>query len=46
MVGKRWEKGTGRMKSFKLAVNIERVIRSLKNTWTIIKPAWGHAAAW
>lgn len=29
------------MKSFELAVNIERVIRSLKNTWTIIKPAWG-----
>lgn len=25
------------MKSFELAVNIERVIRSLKNTWTIIK---------
>jgi len=24
--------------SEKLAVNIERVIRSLKNTWTIIKP--------
>lgn len=30
------------MKSFELAVNIERVIRSLKNTWTIIKPAWGQ----
>lgn len=29
------------MKSFELAANIERVIRSLKNTWTIIKPAWG-----
>lgn len=29
------------MKSFELAVNIERVIRSLKNTWTIIKPACG-----
>ena len=35
-------KGTGRMKSFELAVNIERVIRSLKNTWTIIKPPWGQ----
>ena len=30
------------MKSFELAVNIERVIRSLKNTWTIIKPPWGQ----
>lgn len=27
--------------SEKLAVNIERVIRSLKNTWTIIKPTCG-----
>lgn len=34
-------KRAGAMKSFELAVNIERVIRSLKNTWTIIKPAWG-----
>lgn len=37
----------GRMKSFELAVNIERVIRSLKNTWTIIKLGMeGHDAAW
>lgn len=28
----------GRDESEKLAVNIERVIRSLRNTWTIIKP--------
>lgn len=35
------------MKSFELAVNIERVIRSLKNTWTIIKLGIeGHDAAW
>lgn len=34
------------MKSFELAVNIERVIRSLKNTWTIIKLGMeGHDAA-
>lgn len=26
--------------SEKLAVSIERVIRSLKNTWTIIKPVY------
>lgn len=28
------------MKSLELAVNIERVIRSLENTWTIIKLVW------
>lgn len=30
--------------SEKLAVNIERVIRSLKNTWTIIKPTCQRSA--
>lgn len=36
-----WEKKTTQIwydESEKLAVNIERVIRSLKNTWTVIKP--------
>lgn len=36
---KRGKESDGRHdESEKLAVNIERVIRSLKNTWTIIKP--------
>lgn len=32
--------------SEKLAVNIERVIHSLKNTWTIIKPTCAVLGSW